>query len=218
MVANRVPVSARRDVRCTQDTIELGTKRKPIRFGLDWMNARSKSEFGHVFMECTPEQQKNLLEELAYKAKFKRRRKRSAVFSIDARLHGRWLLHDKDWAGESGYPGCECLAVHAGLPAHERSRARTFAGPVASKAPLRGRGLGKLYATKTFDVIVVGREPAADGDEVLCERDFRSAQSIRGRARNCEDYKLHRQVYDLKYRGYGNPLRFEGKRIRNRIP
>ena len=72
MVANRVPVSARRDVRCTQDAIELGNEAQN-RFvsGLDWMNARSKSEFGHVFMECTAEQQKSLLEELAYKAKFK---------------------------------------------------------------------------------------------------------------------------------------------------
>ncbi len=39
--------------------------------GLDWINARSKSEFGHEFMDCPPEQQKSLLEELAYKAKFK---------------------------------------------------------------------------------------------------------------------------------------------------
>lgn len=72
MVANRVPVSARRDVRCTQDATELGNEAQN-RFvsGLDWMNARSKSEFGHAFMECPPEQQKSLLEELAYKAKFK---------------------------------------------------------------------------------------------------------------------------------------------------
>jgi gluconate 2-dehydrogenase gamma chain len=72
MVANRVPVSARRDIRCTQDAIELGNEAQG-RFvsGLNWMDARSKSEFGHEFMECAPEQQKNLLEELAYKAKFK---------------------------------------------------------------------------------------------------------------------------------------------------
>jgi hypothetical protein len=72
MVANRVPVSARRDMRSTQDAIELGNEAQN-RFlsGLDWMNARSKSEFGHEFMDCAPEQQKSLLEELAYKAKFK---------------------------------------------------------------------------------------------------------------------------------------------------
>jgi len=72
MVANRVPVSARRDIRCTQDAIELGNEAQG-RFvsDLNWMDARSKSEFGREFMECTPEQQKSLLEELAYKAKFK---------------------------------------------------------------------------------------------------------------------------------------------------
>lgn len=72
MVANRVPVSARRDVRSTQDAIELGNEAQN-RFlsGLDWLNARSKSEFGHEFLECSPEQQKSLLEQLAYKAKFK---------------------------------------------------------------------------------------------------------------------------------------------------
>jgi gluconate 2-dehydrogenase gamma chain len=70
MVANRVPVSARRDVRSTDDAIQMGTEAQN-RFvsGLDWMNARSKSEFGHEFMDSAPEQQKSLLEELAYKAK-----------------------------------------------------------------------------------------------------------------------------------------------------
>jgi len=72
MVANRVPVSARRDVRSSDDAIEIGNEAQN-RFlsGLDWINARSKSEFGHEFMDCAPELQKSLLEELAYKAKFK---------------------------------------------------------------------------------------------------------------------------------------------------
>lgn len=72
IVANRVPVSAKRDVRCAQDAIELGNEAQN-RFvaGLDWMNSRSKSEFGLVFLASTPEQQKSLLEEIAYKAKFK---------------------------------------------------------------------------------------------------------------------------------------------------
>ena len=72
MVANHVPVSARRDVRSTEDAIQMGTEAQN-RFvsGLDWLNARSKSEFGHEFMECAAEQQKSLLEELAYKPKFK---------------------------------------------------------------------------------------------------------------------------------------------------
>lgn len=72
MVANRVPVSASRDVRSTQDAIQLGDEAQN-RFlsGLDWINARAKSEFGREFMDCTAEQQNSLMEELAYKAKFK---------------------------------------------------------------------------------------------------------------------------------------------------
>lgn len=72
MVANRVPVSGSRDVRSTQDAIEMGEEvQNRFLSGLDWMNARSKSEFGHEFMDCTSEQQNSLLEELAYKKKFK---------------------------------------------------------------------------------------------------------------------------------------------------
>ena len=72
MVANRVPVSTSREVRSTQDAIEIGNDAQQ-RFlsGLGWMNARSHSEFGRQFMDCTSEQQNALLEELAYKAKFK---------------------------------------------------------------------------------------------------------------------------------------------------
>ena len=72
MVANRVPVSTSRDVRSTDDAIAAGNEAQN-RFlaGLDWMNARSRSEFGREFMDCTPEQQNSLMEELAYKAKFK---------------------------------------------------------------------------------------------------------------------------------------------------
>jgi len=72
MVANRVPVSSSREIRSTQDAIEIGNDAQE-RFlaGLGWMNARSHSEFGREFMDCTSEQQNALLEELAYKAKFK---------------------------------------------------------------------------------------------------------------------------------------------------
>ena len=38
--------------------------------GLNWMNARSQSEHRHEFLDCTPEQQTSLLEELAYRARF----------------------------------------------------------------------------------------------------------------------------------------------------
>jgi len=72
MVANRVPVSTSHDVRSTDDAIAAGNEAQN-RFiaGLDWLNARSRSEFKHEFMDCTQEQQNSLLEELAYKAKFK---------------------------------------------------------------------------------------------------------------------------------------------------
>jgi gluconate 2-dehydrogenase gamma chain len=72
MLANRVPVSSSRDVRSAEDAIEAGNETQN-RFvaGLDWLDARSHSEFGQAFMDCTPEQQNRLVEELAYKAEFK---------------------------------------------------------------------------------------------------------------------------------------------------
>ena len=72
MVANRVPVSTSRDIRSTDDAIAAGNEEQN-RFlaGLDWMNAHTRSEFGREFTDCTPEQQNSLMEELAYKAKFK---------------------------------------------------------------------------------------------------------------------------------------------------
>ena len=72
MLANRVAVSTSRDIRSTADAMEAGNEAQN-RFvaGLGWMDARSRSEFGHEFMKCTREQQTSLLEELAYKAKFK---------------------------------------------------------------------------------------------------------------------------------------------------
>ena len=72
MVANRVPVNPRYEIRSTQAALRAGEEAQQ-RFisGLDWINARSKSEFAHLFMACSAEQQKSLLEELAYKAKYK---------------------------------------------------------------------------------------------------------------------------------------------------
>jgi len=72
MVANRDPVSARSEIRSTQDSIRLGEDAQ-TRFlaGLDWINPRSKSEFGLKFLDGNAEQQKSLLEVLAYKAKYK---------------------------------------------------------------------------------------------------------------------------------------------------
>jgi hypothetical protein len=72
MVANRVPVSASRDIRSTDDAIAAGNEAQ-TRFltGLGWINARSQSLFGREFMQSTTEEQNRLLEELAYKEKFK---------------------------------------------------------------------------------------------------------------------------------------------------
>ena len=72
MLANRVPVSGSRDIRSTADAIEAGNDAQ-VRFisGLNWMNAHSHSEFGQDFTDCTAEQQNGMLEELAYKDKFK---------------------------------------------------------------------------------------------------------------------------------------------------
>jgi gluconate 2-dehydrogenase gamma chain len=81
MVANRVPVSTSRDIRSTEDAIEAGTEaQNKFVAGLGWMNARSHSEFERDFMDCTPEQQNALLEELAYKAKFKPRTESGRAF------------------------------------------------------------------------------------------------------------------------------------------
>jgi gluconate 2-dehydrogenase gamma chain len=72
MVANRAPVSYSRDVRSTQDAIEMGLEAQNRWVaGLDWINARSHSEFGHPFMESTSDQQIGLLKELAYKDRYK---------------------------------------------------------------------------------------------------------------------------------------------------
>jgi hypothetical protein len=72
MLANRVAVSGGREIRSTADAIEAGDDAQ-VRFlsGLNWINARSHSEFGKDFMDCTTEQQNGMLEELAYKDKFK---------------------------------------------------------------------------------------------------------------------------------------------------
>lgn len=71
MVANRVPVNGGYEVRSVQDSINQG-KAAQAQFiaGLHWMDAHCHAEFGKPFMECSAEQQNQLLEELAYKKKF----------------------------------------------------------------------------------------------------------------------------------------------------
>jgi hypothetical protein len=80
-LANRVPVDARSDLRSTTDAIRAGDDAQ-VRFlgGLNWLNARSRSEFGHEFLDCTADQQESLLESLAYKAKFKPTTERGREF------------------------------------------------------------------------------------------------------------------------------------------
>jgi gluconate 2-dehydrogenase gamma chain len=72
MVANRVAVSPQGEIRSTQDAMRQGDDAQ-VQFvaGLEWINARCKSEFGTAFINSKPEQQTSLLEELAYKSKFK---------------------------------------------------------------------------------------------------------------------------------------------------
>jgi len=48
--------------------------------------------------------------------------------------------------------------------------------------------------------------------KILCEAGLKVCAINSGpRTNPAKDYRRHRHVYDLKYRGYGNPLRLEGK-------
>src|SRR6202795_3984201 len=66
---------------------------------------------------------------------------------------------------------------------------------------------------RTFDVIVVGTG-AGGGTvmKVLCEAGLSVCAINSGtRVEPAKHFRMHRQVYDLKYRGFGNPMRLEGK-------
>ena len=68
-------------------------------------------------------------------------------------------------------------------------------------------------ADKIFDVIVVGTG-AGGGTalKVLCEGGLNVCALNSGpRIQPDDDYRSHRQVYDLKYRGFGDPLALAGK-------
>src|SRR5205807_4019094 len=68
-------------------------------------------------------------------------------------------------------------------------------------------------AARVFDVIVVGT--GAGGStamKILCEAGLGVCALNSGPRTDPErDYRQHRQVYDLKFRGYGDPLRLKGK-------
>src|SRR6266700_4064630 len=68
-------------------------------------------------------------------------------------------------------------------------------------------------AAKVYDAIVVGTG-AGGGTamKILCEAGLRVCALNSGpRTDPDKDYRNHQQVYDLKYRGYGDPLRLKGK-------
>ena len=72
MLANRVPVSTSEDMRSTQEILHVGeAAQNTFLVGLDWIDARSQILFANPFMKCSSEQQNSLLEELAYKDKYK---------------------------------------------------------------------------------------------------------------------------------------------------
>jgi len=72
MLANRVSVSAPWDARSSAELLRHGSAaQEQFIAGLGWINAHSKYEFGHPFLECSTVEQRSLLEEIAYKAKFK---------------------------------------------------------------------------------------------------------------------------------------------------
>ena len=79
MVANKVRVADRDAYQSLgrgridpRDNIRIGDEvQEQFVLGLSWLNARSKSECGHEFMDGSADQQNGLLQELAYTAKYK---------------------------------------------------------------------------------------------------------------------------------------------------
>jgi choline dehydrogenase-like flavoprotein len=70
-----------------------------------------------------------------------------------------------------------------------------------------------MATEKMFDVIVVGTG-AGGGTamKLLCEAGLKVCALNSGpKTDPSKDYRLHRQPYDLKFRGLGDPLRFQGK-------
>jgi len=72
MLAKRVAVVSREEMRTTQDKLFAGSQMQ-VRFvtGLGWLDAQSKYQFGVEFLQASTEQQNDLLEELALPAKYK---------------------------------------------------------------------------------------------------------------------------------------------------
>jgi choline dehydrogenase-like flavoprotein len=71
----------------------------------------------------------------------------------------------------------------------------------------------RVARSPEFDVIVVGTG-AGGGTamKMLCEGGLKVLALNSGpRTQPATDYRMHRQVYDLKYRGYGDPLALKGR-------
>jgi gluconate 2-dehydrogenase gamma chain len=107
MLANRVSVSAPYDAQSSEELLRLGSEaQEQFITGLAWINAHSKLEFGRPFLDCTSEQQKNFLEELAYKAKFRPTTEEGREFFQALRDHTVVGYYTTKIGLESlGYPG-----------------------------------------------------------------------------------------------------------------
>lgn len=72
MVANSVPVTTHYEFRTVRSALLAGRQiQEQFLTGLNWIDARSRAEFGESFMQASAEQQNQLLSELAYKSKAK---------------------------------------------------------------------------------------------------------------------------------------------------
>ncbi len=72
MVANRVPISGSGHSEPPRDSaMKMGSELQAQWIeGLQWLNARCQSDYGHEFMGCSAQQQNELLSALAYRDKF----------------------------------------------------------------------------------------------------------------------------------------------------
>jgi len=114
MLANRVPVSTSQDIRSTADAIEAGNEEQ-TRFvaGLGWMNARGQALFRHEFMQCSSEEQNDLLEELAYKEKYKPTSEAGRAFFQMLREYTVVGYYTTKIGLETlGYPGLQTVWAH----------------------------------------------------------------------------------------------------------
>jgi len=114
MLANRVPVSTSRDIRSTADAVEAGNEEQ-TRFvaGLGWMNARGQALFRHEFMQCSSEEQNDLLEELAYKEKYKPTSEAGRAFFQMLREYTVVGYYTTKIGLETlGYPGLQTVWAH----------------------------------------------------------------------------------------------------------